>query len=273
MQQLFQFFNKRRHFFLFTLILIVAFLLTVQNQDYQKSRFVNSANDISGKVYTISNEMKSYLDLKEKNKRLLEENAKMRSMLKSSMKEISKHTKIKVDTIINIVQKYNYTSADVIHNSFNNRNNYIVINKGYINGIKSENAVITSNGILGIVESVSEHYSSIISILNKKTRINAKLKKSNYFGSLSWIGNDRSILTLEDVPKQAIVNVGDTVTTGGYSSIFPKGLNIGYVESYNIPKGENYYIIKVKTFVDYANINSVYIIDNLHKEEIKKIEY
>ena len=129
-----------------------------------------------------------------------------------------------------------------------------------------------SNGIIGVIESTGENYSSVISILNKNLQVNAKLKKSNYFGSLSWPGKDRSKFALIDIPKEAIINIGDTVATGGYSTIFPEGINIGIIEKFEIKENQNYYDITVKPFLDYADIKSVYIIHNLHKEKIKEVE-
>lgn len=203
---------------------------------------------------------------------LLEENAKLRSLLENSMFKISRDFIELTDTNnIGIEQKYNYTSAEVINNSFRNRNNYITINKGTKHNIITESGVISSNGIIGIIESVGEKYSSVISILNKKSYVSAQLKNSQYFGSLTWPGESRSKFLLSDVPKQAEVIIGDTIVTGGYSGIFPEGIPIGKVVTSEVPEGQNYYYIEVEPFIDYANLKSVYIIQNLHKRDLNEL--
>jgi rod shape-determining protein MreC len=204
---------------------------------------------------------------------LVEENAKLHSMLKSSMVEVGISMKSHSDTnAFKIVQKYNFTDAEIINNSYRHRNNHITINKGLKNGINNGDGVITSNGVIGVIENTGENYSSVISILNKNLQVNAKLKKSNYFGSLSWPGKDRSRFILSDIPKEAKFSIGDTIITGGYSTIFPEGINIGVIEKFNIIKDQNYYHITVRPFIDYADIKSVYIIQNLHRDEIKATE-
>ena len=273
MQQLLYFLAKRKHFFLFLFIQIIALWLTIQNQDYQRAKFVNSTGNFVGSIYDFTNSWEPYIGLRDENHRLLEENAKLHSMLLSSMFEIGERFKQTTDTTsTRFIQKYSFTESNIVNNSYRNRNNHLTIDKGRMHGIKTENGVITTNGIVGIIESVGDNYSSVISLLNKNILVNAKLKNSDHFGSLSWPGNNRNIFLLSDIPKEALFTIGDTITTGGFSTIFPAGINIGIVESFKLPDESNYYIINVKSFVDYANIKSVYIIKNLQSKEISKIE-
>lgn len=273
MQQLINFLAKRKYIFLFLFIQLITLGLTIQNKDYHKATFINSTGDFVGSIYSKVNNFDKYLDLYDDNLRLIEENAKLHSMLKSSMIEVGINMQSFSDTnALRIMQKYHFTEAEVINNSFRHRNNHITLNKGLKNGVRDGDGVITSNGILGVIESTGENYSSVISILNKNLQVNAKLKKSNYFGSLSWPGKDRTKFILSDIPKEAKFNVGDTITTGGYSTIFPEGINIGVIEKFNIIKNQNYYSIVVKPFLDYADVKSVYVIQNLHREEIKLTE-
>ena len=59
--------------------------------------------------------------------------------------------------------------------------------------------VINSAGIIGIVDNTSKDYATIISILNVKSQINAKIKKSNHFGSLVWNAKSTGFVQLIDV--------------------------------------------------------------------------
>ena len=273
MQQLLSFIEKRKYLFLFLLIQSIALFFTIQNKDYQRSKFVNSTGNFTGGIYSYSNNTTKYFDLYDENIKLIEENSKLYSMLKTSMVDVNRNIRLHVDTnSFQVVQKYYYSSAEVVNNSYRRRNNHITINKGSINGIENGDGVITSQGIIGVIENVGENYSSVISILNKNLLVNAKLKKSDYFGSLSWPGKNRNKLILSDIPKEADVNIGDTVTTGGFSTIFPAGIDIGIIKDINIPNNHNYYTITISPFTDYAKIKYVYIIHNLHKGEIKDVE-
>ncbi len=258
---------------MFLFIQLITLWLTIQNKDYHKSTFINSTGDFVGSIYSKVNNLDKYLDLHEENIRLTEENSKLHSMLASSMVEVNASFKSHSDTnALKIVQKYQFTESEVINNSFIRRNNHITISKGLKNGINDGDGVVTSNGIIGVIESTGENYSSVISILNKNLQVNAKLKNSNYFGSLSWPGKDRSNFLLSDIPKEALFSLGDTVITGGYSTIFPEGINIGVIEKFEILENQNYYNIVVRPFLDYANVKSVYVIKNLQQEQIKELE-
>jgi rod shape-determining protein MreC len=69
--------------------------------------------------------------------------------------------------------------------------------------------VINNLGLVGIIDNTSPRYSTVISILNVKSRINAKIKKSNHFGSLIWNGKSTGFVQLIDVPRLASVRKGD----------------------------------------------------------------
>ena len=64
--------------------------------------------------------------------------------------------------------------------------------------------------------------------------INAKVKNTNHFGSLSWDANNFQIMNLDDVPKSALIKNGDTIQTGGMSSIFPEDIPIGTIIEYSL---------------------------------------
>ncbi len=87
---------------------------------------------------------------------------------------------------------------------------------------KPDMGVINSAGIVGIVDKTSKNYATVVSILNIKSHINAKIKKSNHFGSLIWNGKNTGFVQLIDLPRLASVRKGDTIVTGGQSRIFPE---------------------------------------------------
>jgi rod shape-determining protein MreC len=132
--------------------------------------------------------------------------------------------------------------------------------------------VVTSKGIVGIVENVSPNYSTVISILNSNSRINAQLKRSNHFGTLVWNGDDPAVVQLTDVPSVAPLAEGDTIITGGRSLIFPKGIPIGAVKNFSLDQSESYYNIDIQLFNDMTNIGYVYIIENTSQSEIRALQ-
>ena len=132
-------------------------------------------------------------------------------------------------------------------------------------------AIINSKGIIGFTDNTSNNYARVQSILNKNSTINARLKHSNYFGTLGWDGNHYNTVQLSDIPRQAPLKIGDTIETGGKSTIFPEGILIGTISKIN--KGNSAdNKVDVTLFNDMSNLGYIYIIKNLNKEEIKLLE-
>ena len=270
MRNLIRFLVKNSFVFLFLFLEFIAFTLLVQNNRYQSSKVLNSSNFLVGNLYTSVNNFKEYLGLKNINEELATHNATLQSkQIESFVKLYGNSVRIN-DTIYK--QQYVYTNAKIVNNTVNKRNNYITINKGELNGIESGMGVISANGSVGIVKNVSDNFSSIISILHKDAKISGKIKRSGYYGSVIWDGTDYRKGNLFDIPNHVKVEIGDTVVTSGYSSIFPENIPIGIVSGFDLPEGSNFYEIEIDFSVDYKNISQVYIIKNLLKEEQKEIE-
>ena len=108
--------------------------------------------------------------------------------------------------------------------------------------------------------------------MNTNFLLNAKFKKSNYFGVLSWNGININKVQLKDVPKQANVLIGDTIVTGGNSLIFPKGILIGYVDSFKLDNSENYLELEIILATDMTNIENLYVLNNNNIKEINSLD-
>ncbi|MEW4925330.1 rod shape-determining protein MreC [Algibacter sp. 2305UL17-15] len=267
MQQIINFIIRNKNFLLFLLLFCISILFTIQSHSYHKSKFVNSANFLSGGVYNSVNNISSYFNLKSQNQLLAEENNRLNELLLNY--EIDSDSAFKDS--VNFKQQYKFTSANVIRNSYAATNNYLLVNKGRNDSIKEDLGVRSQRGLVGIIDKTSANYATVISILNTSSKISALLKRTNHFGTLKWDGNSPQIVQLTDVEKIAGVMQGDTIITSGRSSIFPKGIQIGIVEDFKLDAAENFYDINVRLFNDMTNLEHVYIIENTDKEEIESL--
>ena len=270
MQQIISFLDKNKLFILFLLLEVLAVVFTIQSHSFHKSKFVNSANFLTGGVYDRINNFKEFLYLKKENERLNEENVYLKNLLNLEDKTIVQHDITVLDTL-KYNQKYSYTGAKVINNNFRKNNNYLTINKGSNAGLESDLGVINSKGIVGITKSVSGNYATVLSILNVNSRINAKLLNSDHYGSLSWDNNDYNIVQLLDLPIQADIYSGDTIVTGGKSTIFPEGVPIGTIKDFKT-LNNTYEYINILLFNDMSSIGYVQVIKNFDKNEIQTLE-
>jgi rod shape-determining protein MreC len=269
MQQIFNFIFKNSYKLLFLLLLGTSLVLTVQAHSYHRSKVISSANFLTGGVYEQINSVNEYISLRTKNEELANENARLKELLFD--KEDSARQVPPRDSIRGL-RSTNLITSRVIHNSYNSFENFITIGDGSLAGVRPDMGVINSAGIIGIVDKVSPHYATVISILNIKSQINAKIKKSNHFGSLVWDGKNTGFVQLIDLPRLASVRRGDTIVTGGQSVIFPENIGIGTIDKIYIDDKTHYYTINVKLFNDMTSLGHVYVIKSKDRDEMIDLE-
>jgi rod shape-determining protein MreC len=132
--------------------------------------------------------------------------------------------------------------------------------------------VIDQNGVVGIVNVVTEHHARVISLLNPNFRLSCKIKGNESFGSLVWDGNDPRYVVLEELPRHTKYQKGDTVITSGYSAVFPEGIPVGVVVSNNKGRNENFFALKVRLLSDFSTLNNVQVVLNNASEELRRLE-
>jgi rod shape-determining protein MreC len=223
---------------------------------------------MSGYVYEQVNNVEEYLSLKEQNEALAGENARLKKMLFNTQ-DTANTPPVKLPDVIG---SFAVIQSKVIRNSYSVHENYFTINSGSNKGIKPDMGVVSSLGVVGIVENTSANYATVISVLNTKFELNAKIKKNDHFGTLRWNGKNTGFAQLIDVPRLATVHKGDTIVTGAESRIFPENIPIGTIEKVYVDKKTNYYTLEVRLFNDMTSLGHVYIIENKDRDEIIKLE-
>ena len=265
MQRIINFILRYRNAFLYGFLMFVSLVITVRSHSYHQSKFFNSSKWLTGNVYKVGANISSYFGLREENTRLVQENERLRKMLFNQETAGSQSND-------SLSLSYEVMSATLIKNSFASPRNYLTIDKGEKHGVTQDMGVITTKGILGIVENTSNNFATVQSLLNTKSNINAKIKNTNYFGSLVWNSEDYTVVQLIDIPRLVPLVVGDTIVTGAMSSIFPENIPIGVIKKYDLNTSRSFYNIDVELFNNMANIKNVYLITNKNKEEINALE-
>ncbi len=266
MQQIINFLIRNKTFLLYLLLFFISVIFTFQSHSYHQSKFLNSSNYITGSLYSFSNNISSYFGLREENTKLVEENELLR-------RELFNESHFAPSVLDSTMIDYKVVRGRVINNSYADQRNYITINKGKKDSIDQDMGVITSKGILGIVENTSSNFATVQSILNDKSNINAKIKNSNNFGSLVWSNSqDYNVVQLIDIPRLVPLTIGDTIVTGAMSSIFPENIPIGTIKKFDLDNSKSFYYIDVELFNDMTNLGPVYIIKNMNRQEVLELE-
>ena len=268
MQRIILFFVRFRNFLLFAFLFAVSFALTINSHSYHKSKMVSSANFLSGGIFGIKSSITDYFDLRTQNELLTEENTRLRTLLSNSDLPTSEGA---IDSI-ELDSNYSFIPARVINNSYSKTKNHLTLNRGSSDSIKVDMGVLSSQGVVGMVNSVSKNYASVQSVLNTNSQVVAKFKKSNQFGTLKWNAKEANIVQLIEIPRIANIAIGDTIVTDGKSTIFPPNLLIGIVKDFSRSEGDDYYHIDVELFTDMTRIKHVYLVSQRDAVEIKELE-
>lgn len=270
MKNLFAFVIKHNFIFVFFFLQVVCAWLMVQNNGFQGSHVLNSSNSVVANVYQSAASTKEYFYLRQENDKLALENSVLRNFLKTNYVIVPLTEFTKNDTLYK--QQYSYINAKVVNSSVNKRRNFLTLNIGSEQGITQDMAVMAADGIVGIVTNVSKNFSSAMSLLHKDVRVNCQLKKDGSYGPLIWDGADYRYCLLTDIPTHAKIVKGDTVVTSELSGIFPEGIMVGKIESFERKANESYYTAKVRLSADLKKVNHVYIIKNKFKVQRDSLE-
>jgi len=261
---------KWRSEVLLIFLVLLALGLTVTQSSHQKAVWLSSSGNLMGSIHRFTNNTAAYFTLKKRNNELQEENAELRASLYQAQFE-----KALIDgsfATSDTLTPYEVIPAKVVKNSVLRKRNYITLNKGSQQGVTPDMAVISDQGVIGIVEQVSENYATVMSLLHEESSINASIKESSYFGSLVWNGKKLDHCQLYDIPKTASIQIGDSIVTGGMSSIFPPGILIGQISQFSVPQNSSFYTIEVSLNNEMPNLSQVYIINHRNQTERRTLE-
>lgn len=270
MRNLWIFFLRYYAIFLFLFLEVIAFTLIINNNSYQGASYFNSANIVAANIYSSLSDVESYVHLKSVNDSLAIENARLKNQLISE-RYSNKVVKGSIGDTAGI-QRYKYLQAKVVNNTTMKRNNYITLDKGYIHGVRKNMGVICGDGIVGIVKDVSEHFSTVISFLHKDSKLSAQLNSTKDFGSLVWEGVNPREGLLKDIPTHVKITTGDSVTTTGFSSIFPEGVMIGKVKNAEQKSGDNFHNVEVSLSTNFSTLRYVYVVTDILSTEKIRLE-
>ena len=295
MQRLIQLLTYYRAFLVFGLMEALCFWMIVNFNSFQSSAYFTSSNTIAGKAHTINSTISGYFSLAEVNENLARENALLQSKNEQLNSTVSRYSElaaqneliqrelilIKNDTVnkvqpfeLRLHQANNYLPCKVINNSVNFKNNYITLNKGRKDGIEINMGVISKEGIVGRVVSVSSNFSLVKSLLSKNYKVSIQFTKQKTYGSLVWNRNSEEFIgKLETIPRHLKTFVGDTIVTSGYNAVFPEGIMVGTVKDAIISDHQTWYDITIDLSTNFKNLYYVYVVKDPNNPERKSLEF
>lgn len=256
---------------LFLVLETGSVLMIAYNSVFQQVRIFGVLMQIHGRFLNAQTNTKYYFSLRNVNEQLADENSRLLNQLAKYQTQLDT---LKADSLsykpLGDSSDFSYIPAKIIGNSTNKKQNYIIIDKGRKDGVGKDMGVISPNGVIGVVNAVSDNYSYIISLLNINQSVSAKISRLGAFGPLIWDGRSADYALLTEIPQHIKIQVGDSVVTSGFSSIFPPDIPLGTIRKSKIING-THHEIQVKLFQDFRTLHYVNVVVSSHKEEVDKI--
>lgn len=272
MRNLLNFLIKYSTWFVFTFYVLISCILLVKSSKSHFALYVSSANAVGGAIYRTSSEISDYFGLMGVNRRLQESNARLENEVLNLRHQLKQYEVMAQDSAdYSHYKRFGYIGASVINNSTRHPQNYFTIDRGKSDGVAPGMGVVDQSGVVGIVDITGSKTSRVISLLNQNQHFSAKIKATPYVGSLTWKGNDPTIAFLEEVPRHAVFHVGDTITTSGYSTTFPEGIDIGTVMGNVKTTDDTFLVLKIRLMPDFKQLGTVRIIKDALKSELDSI--
>jgi rod shape-determining protein MreC len=248
----------------------ISVFLISHSSYFRHSTALAQVDAVRGSAKKVMLAWKDYMNLKSKNYdllnqniSLLDENIYLRNMLELESDKSGGN--------VHVLQNFRYIPANIIENTLNKNDNRLILNAGRNDGVVRDMGVISLDGIVGIVDRVSDNFCTVSSLLNTSKNVNGKLVRTGLYGPLVWDMKDVRHIEMIDIPQHIPVQEGDTVVTSGHSLTFPEGILIGTVESYRLDKGVSYKI-RIKLSNDFQSLYSVYIVSAANRQELDSLK-
>lgn len=262
MINLIRFIQRHNFILLFVLLEVFALVMLSRSHTFQRAAINHRTNNLVGAIYHFNSDINNYFSLQQQNTRLAQQNAQLMQQLAVMKVAIPEPDSVLQSHI------FEYVAARVVSNSVDMRNNYIMINKGYRDGVTKDMGLVSPDGVAGIIIGVSEHYATAMSLLHKHATLSIRFKNNDQIANLHWKGGDYRIAEVVDIPSHVIPAEGDTIVTSGHSFVFPEGLMVGTVDDLIESERGNLNTARVRFQTDFGKLRNVYVVKNSHRAEL-----
>lgn len=249
---------------LFIALEVISVVMVSHSGVVQRYRIMGAVRSSQTGMWNTTRKVQYFINYRVENEKLANENLLLHEEIERYKAAVASLDSVKIEG------GYVYTLARVIKNSTNKQQNYIIINRGESDGIKVGMGVVTDNGVVGVVNATDRHYSQVISFLSAGQKVSAKIAKNGAFGPLAWEGHSVRKAHLSEIPAHTDVVVGDTISTSGFSTIYPPDIPLGKVTKV-FDNGVSI-DLNMELFQNFSALQHVYVVSNTDEEEIRRLD-
>ncbi len=253
----------------FAILEIAAIFMLSRSTSLQDIWIHRAAHRVHASFWGGGERIRSYFNLEKQNRELAAENVQLSALVRDlSQKDLARSQGLLFDSRVG---NYRYIPATIVKASRNSQHNYIILNKGYEDGVKPQTGIITANGVVGTVSIVDKNFSYGVTLMNNRMSVASRIGRTGPVAPLEWDGRSSNGALLRNLPLHYDIAPGDTVWTSGYSEVFPPDIPIGITGKVRLIDG-SVNDVTVKLFQDFSALRYVIITENLDRQQIGELE-
>lgn len=251
---------------IFLILEAFAVTLIARGSAIHRQQMAGIADRINHSIWKRTDRISHFFNYRGENERLARENLELRNALAAVPAPAVP------DTLgLPVRGRFSYTLASVIHNSTGSQRNYLMLDKGTDDGVTVGSAVITADGVVGVVSAADRRYCRVESFLNTSQRVSARIDPCGAFGLLRWSGRSSRRAILSEIPMHTQTAEGDTVRTSGYSAIYPPDIPLGVIRK--ISSDGSSMEMQVELFQPFNALRYVYVVTDRDAQILKELSH
>ncbi|MBD3166013.1 rod shape-determining protein MreC [bacterium] len=165
---------------------------------------------------------------------------------------------------------FQYLAGEVIARDPSMNLSGLLLDKGLDDSVKVGQAVVTADGLAGIVISATSGRAVVQLATDRNFSVSARVERSRVDGIVRWAGGYR--LRFDDVPKNLDVKAGDRIVTSGLGGVIPGGIPVGRVQKVSKQRGELFQTVTVVPYVSFARLEEVFVLVPTVQDEPETVE-
>ena len=253
----------------FVALEIAANVMLSHSSSMQNIWINRASHRVHAAIWSAGENIRNYFTLDKQNKVLAAENVNLSTIVREiGQRDLSYRENHLYDSKVG---SFKMTPATIVKASRNSQHNYIILNKGSEDGVKPQTGIVTTHGVIGVVNAVGRHYSYGITLMNPRMSVSARIGFTGMVAPLEWDGLSTDGAVMRGLPLHQQISQGDTVWTSGFSSVFPADIPIGTTGGIRQVDGSTNEV-EVNLFQDFSALRYVIITENLDREEIAEVE-
>ena len=274
-------FNIRKVVILILIVLLPLLSINMEQKTSQNLWFAQPISYLASAIQSVfagisesirgtTAQYVNLIGIKSENKQLLSEVNELKAFHTKYQENLNELDRLRKLLDFKNSNKMKLTPAQVIGRDLTVDHQTITINKGSADGLRAQQAVITTQGAVGYIFKPQSHSSHVMLLTDRYAVTDAVVQKTRTHAIVEGLGRDSG--SLQYVERDETVQVGDMIVTGGLDKIYPSGYPLAIVTEVLKKPNSSMRIINVKPVMESDKIEEVFVVTSVENEDFTKMD-